>query len=386
MAEMLPVVKEHPNFPDELPVLPLKGAIAFPLTLIPLSVGLERSMKLVDDAMSGNRLMLLSGQKEELIEKPTVAQLYSVGTVAVIHQLSRTSDKSYRLVAQGLERVRITSSVSELPYLKATFTVIPDETKSGMEVDALRHVMLDALRKMTAFSDQYGEELVDIIEGVTDTRQLIYIVASTLSLVMKKQQEVLEIDSLEDKLKKIIEWLQHEIAIRELGRKITSETKERLTKEQKDYFLREQVRSIKKELGEGDDDSEIGNLKKRLKEANLPEEAKREADRELSRLLHVPAASPEHGIILTYLDWLASLPWEKMSGGTIDIVRARKILDEDHYDLEKIKDRLIEYLATKKLRQERKVKDVTREPLLCLVGPPGVGKTSLGKSIARALN
>lgn len=382
----LPVVRSKDRLPEDLPVLPLKGVVAFPTTLIPLAIGLERSIKLIDDVMHGNRLLFLVAQKDDMVERPTGEQLYGIGTIAVIHQLVRNPDQSLRVVVQGLERARIVKINSEEPYLKAHLEILPDQVNTTMETEGLRQAMLDALRRLTLFSGHLGEELVDIVEGVSDTRQLVYVIASTLSLGVNIQQEVLELDTVEEKINRLLSWLQHELAIRELGRKITTETKERLTKEQREYFLREQVRSIKKELGEGEDTSELGELKKRLKEAGLSEEAQREADRELQRLENVPPASPEHGIILTYLDWLASLPWKKLTGGEIDIVRARKILDEDHYDLDKIKDRIVEYLAVKKLRLERKVDSASREPILCFVGPPGVGKTSLGQSIARALN
>ncbi|MBI5447247.1 MAG: endopeptidase La [Gammaproteobacteria bacterium] len=386
MSENLPVISSKKSLPEDLPVLPLKGVVAFPSTLIPLSIGLERSIRLIDDVMNGNRLLFLLTQKDELVEKPTQEQLYPVGTVAVVHQLTKNSDKSLRVVVQGLERARLIKLNDEGVYLKAHIEMLPEKIAQGIEVEGLRQAMLDALRRLTLFSGNFGSDVVDVVESVSDTKQLVYVIASTLSLGVKTQQEILETDSIEEKISRLLTWIQHEIAIRELGKKIATETKERLTKEQKEYFLREQVRSIKKELGEEEDTSELGILRKKLKQAKLSEEAEKEAERELKRLENVPAASPEHGIILTYLDWLASLPWAKLTGGQIDVVKARKILDEDHYDLEKIKDRIIEYLSVKKLRQERKVKDITREPLLCFVGPPGVGKTSLGQSIARALN
>lgn len=374
------------QFPELLPVLPLKGAVIFPLTLTSLSVGLERSILLIDEVTKGNRLLLLVAQKDELIESPTLDQLYDVGTIATVHQSIRESDRSMRVVVQGLERAKIVSAQTQKPYLIAKATLYPDIESEGMKLDGLRHALLDALRKMATFSGAQAEELVSVVESVQNTRQLIYTIASTLSMGMKTQQEILELTTTEEKLNRLLEWIQHEIAIRELGRKISFETKERLSKDQKEYFLRQQISSIKHELGESDDSPEISELKKRIEEAHLPEEAAKEAKRELERLADVPSASPEHGIILTYLDWLASLPWDKLTGGEIDIKKAREILDADHYDLEKIKDRIIEYLAVRKLRQDRKITDVTREPILCFVGPPGVGKTSLGQSIARALN
>lgn len=378
--------RDEGPYPEYLPILPLKGSVIFPLTLTSLSVGLPRSVNLIEEALAGNRLLFLVAQKDGMIELPSIEQLHLIGTIATIHQIIRDDDKSIRVVVQGLERGKLLEMTSETPYLKGRIERFPDVISEGMKVEGMRHALLDALKKMAAFSGPQSEELMSVVEAIREPRQLIYTVASTLSMGIKTQQDILELNTTEEKLERMLSWIQHEIAIRELGRKITHETKERLTKDQREYFLRQQISSIKQELGEGDEDSELGDLKKRLDEANLPEEARKEADRELKRLSDVPSASPEHGIILTYLDWLASLPWNKKTGGAINIKRAREILDEDHYDLEKIKDRIIEYLAVRKLREDRQIKEVAREPLLCFVGPPGVGKTSLGQSIAKALN
>src|SRR3989338_8938301 len=244
MSDTLPVATNQTNFPESMPVLPLKGAVAFPLTLIPLSIGLERSVRLVEDAMHGNRLIFLTSEK---------------------------------------------------PYLTAQIESLPDQMTVGVELEGLRRAILDALRRMVILSTHLGDELVDIVEEIADIKQLVYVISSTLSLGMKVQQEILEIDTIEGKLTRLLAWLQHEISIRELGKKITLDTRERLTKAQKDYFLREQVRSIQKELGEDEDSMETGELKKRLEAAGLSEEAHREAWRELERLSNIPTASPEHG-------------------------------------------------------------------------------------------
>ena len=269
--------------------------------------------------------------------------------------------------------------------------------------------MVDLFRRLVPLVEELPNELVGAVESLEDPRQLAYLVASTIPLPGPTRQELLEEDVLDTKMQRLVELLQHELAVRELGQKITTETRERMTKAQREYFLREQLRAIRRELGDEEENGDLGQLRKRIEEAGLPEEARREADRELGRLGNVPPASPEHGIIRTYLDWMASLPWNKLTGGEIDVPKARQILDEDHYDLEKIKDRILEYLAVKKLRQDRQataaevVEDgsvetpapntqsetptdrVAREPILCFVGPPGVGKTSLGQSIARSL-
>ena len=281
--------------------------------------------------------------------------------------------------------------------------------------------MLDLFRRLVALIPELPDELVSAAESLTDPRQVAYLVASTPLLDGAARQEILELESVDAKLRRLVEILQHEESVRELGQRIASETQNRMTKTQREYYLREQLRSIQQELGGDEDDPELADLRRRIAEANLPEEARREADRELERLASIPSASPEHGIIRTYLDWIANLPWDTLSGGEIDVARAREVLDEDHYDLEKIKDRILEYLAVRKLREERQAiqkeeevvpanvgVDVSgegeivpepapnvqqetpgdraaREPILLFVGPPGVGKTSLGQSIARAL-
>jgi ATP-dependent Lon protease len=399
-----------PAIPDVLPVLPLRGGtVIFPLAVVPLLVGQERSVRLIDDVMRGDRLVALVAQKSDTPELAGPDDVHEIGTAGVIHQLMRSPDGTIRLVIQGLERIRLGEFVQTEPYLKAHVKIAPDTISTGVETQGLRRAVVDLFRRLVPLVDELPNELVGAVEGLEEPRQLAYLVASTLPLPGPTRQELLEQDVLDAKLQRLVELLQHELAVRELGQKITAETRERMTKAQREYFLREQLRAIRRELGDEEENGELAQLRKRIEEAGLPEEARREAERELDRLANVPPASPEHGIVRTYLDWMASLPWNKLTGGGIDVPKARAILDEDHYDLEKIKDRILEYLAVKKLRQERQaraaevVEDgsvetpapnaqsetptdrVAREPILCFVGPPGVGKTSLGQSIARAL-
>ncbi len=391
------------TIPDALPVLPLREAVVLPLTAMPLAVGQPRSLRLIDDVMRGNRLLALAAQREAKTEAAEPEDLYRVGTVGVIHQMARVPDGTVRLMVQGLERIRIVDWIGREPYLVARIEQIPDQTGEATEVEALRHAVMEIFRRLVEVSPDLPDELGAAIENVTDSRHLAYFVASVVPFDMATRQTLLETDPVSDKLRRLVDVLQRELAVRELGRKITTETQERLTKQQREFYLREQLRSIQRELGEaeGGGDTQVDDLRRRIEEAGLPEEARREAERELGRLGGIPAASPEHGMIVTYLEWLSSLPWSKLSGGTIDIRRARDVLDEDHYDLDKIKDRILEYLAVKKLRQEREARagvaavpaapprvtgdTPAREPILCFVGPPGVGKTSLGQSIARAL-
>jgi ATP-dependent Lon protease len=382
--------------PDVLPVLPLRDAVVFPLTATPLMVGQPRSVRLVDDVMRGNRLLALVAQRDPTPEPATPEVLYRLGTVGMIHQLARGPDGSVRLMVQGIERIRILDWAGTEPYIVARVEAAPDQVVEGTEVDALRRAAADIFRRLVEASPELPDELGVAAEGFTDPRHLLYFVASLMPLDLPVRQELLEMDPVPAKLRRLVDLLQRELAVRELGRKITSETEERLSKKQREYYLREQVRSIQRELGEDrEGGGQVPELRRRIDEAGLPDEARREAERELARLADLSPASPEHGMIGTYLEWMASLPWSKLRGGTIDIGRAREVLDQDHFDLETVKDRLLEYLAVKKLRQERGGPanrpaadgpgEPPREPILCFVGPPGVGKTSLGQSIARAL-
>ena len=397
--------------PDALPILPLRDAVVFPLTAVPLAVGQPRSLRLVDEVMRGNRLIALVAQRDGKAEATTLADLHRIGTVGMIHQLARAADGSVRLMVQGLERIRLLDLVGAEPYLVARVEVAPEQqVQAGQatEVDALRRAVVDIFRRLVEASPDLPDELAAAVESVTDPRHLLYFVASVIPLDVPARQELLEMDAIPAKLRRVVDVLQRELAVRELGRKITTDTEERLSKKQREFYLREQLRSIQQELGDEDPgSSQVAELRRRIEEGGLPDEARREAERELQRLAGLSPASPEHGMIVTYLEWMASLPWSKLAGGVIDVHRAREVLDEDHFDLEKVKDRILEYLAVRKLRQERgspagqtvsagggpvpaeppRVTDdsPTREPILCFVGPPGVGKTSLGQSIARAL-
>jgi ATP-dependent Lon protease len=398
---------EH-AIPDALPVLPLRDSVVFPLTAVPLAVGQPRSLRLVDDVMRGNRLLALVAQRDPKTEPAGPADVYRVGTVGMIHQLARGPDGSVRLMVQGMERIRLLDWVGTEPYLVARVEAAPDHAAETTEGDALRRAVVDIFRRIVGASAELPDELAVAAENLPDPRHLAYFVASVVPLDLAVRQEVLELDPVAAKLRRLVDVLQRELAVRELGRKITSDTEERLSKKQREFYLREQLRSIQQELGEDEagSSSQVAELRRRIEEAGLPDEARREAERELGRLASISPASPEHGMITTYLEWMASLPWSKLSGGAIDIHRARQVLDEDHFDLEKIKDRILEYLAVRKLRQDRaapaggppsaespapaEAPRVTgdspaREPILCFVGPPGVGKTSLGQSIARAL-
>jgi ATP-dependent Lon protease len=402
------ISREEQKFPELLPLLPIRGSVAFPYVLIPLTVSQPQSIRLVDDVMQENRMLFLVTLKNETTDLVRPQDLYQVGTIAIIHRLIRGTDGSLRLLVQGLERARILEVTEKDPYFKSQIKPIPDITTNEEKNESLRIAILDLLKPLRNLIDDLSDEIVASMENVKDIRQLIYLVASVIPFTTTVRQEILDIDPLEAKLQYLVGALQHEIVVREMARKIVSETQERMTKAQRDYFLREQVRSIQKELGEGGEQVEVNELRERIEKLGLPTEAKNEADRELERLAAMPTASPEYGIIRTYLEWIASLPWSKVTGRAIDIHHARQVLDKDHYDLEKIKDRILEYLSVKQLRQDRQLSNIVkkedenvlsdqesvgmvddfvfREPILCFLGPPGVGKTTLGQSIARALD
>jgi ATP-dependent Lon protease len=405
-----------PAIPDALPVLPLRGdAVILPFVIAPLTVGQERSVRLIDDAMRRDRLIAVVASLPGAPETPGPDELHRVGTAATIVQLVRIPDGTLRLLIQGIARIRLLDFLDTMPYLVAKVEEAPERHEPSDEIEALKRAVIDVFRRLVLMADELPGELVTAAEKLTDPLQVVYLIASSVAFPPEARQELLELDPVEAKLRRLVELLQHEVAVRELGQKITSDTTERLSKTQRDFYLRQQLESIQRELGE-EDQPELADLRRQIEEANLPEDARREADRELARLATIPPASPEHGIIRTYLEWMAALPWTVTSGDVIDVTLARRVLDEDHYDLEKVKDRILEYLAVKKLRRDRferraaeaeaggaieasdadpvpgpnrmRETDVdrdARDPILCFVGPPGVGKTSLGQSIARAL-
>jgi len=401
-------VTSIPDIPSLLPILPLRETVAFPLALLPLAVGQERSIRLVDDVMRTTRLLGLVAQRKPEVKAATAEDLYEVGCAAVIQQMARAENGTIRVVAQGLERIRIKQIVQTEPYLIARVERAPEIVSPGTETDALVRTLRSLYERIAALSLGVPKELSAVVQTMSDPIALAYLVASSVPLSTSDRQAILEADSSLTKLRRLIELLQHEIAVGELEEKITSETREKISKSQRDYMLREQMKTIQRQLGEEDGDgSELQDLRKALDEARFPEEVRNEAEREYRRLAQMQPGSPESGMIRSYLDWLVSLPFGKTTGRPIDVARARQILDEDHYDLEKIKDRILDYLAVQKLKSERATAtsaskaapvstedsplpitaedEARREPILCLVGPPGVGKTSLGQSIARAM-
>lgn len=387
---------ERMSLPDTLPILPLRGVVVYPNTAVPLTVGQARSIKLVDDVVSGDKLVGLVAALNPEQETPGPNELYRVGTVATVHRLLRAPDGTVRLLVQGIERFRLGEFIEEEPYLRAHITRAPETDEKNIETDALARNARDQFQAITQMIPSFPEELVSSILSLEDPLQTVYTIANFQRIDLKDAQEILEIDSVYNKLKKLIGLLVREAEVLTIGQKIQNEARGEIEKVQKDYYLREQMKAIQRELGERDEQSEeIEEFRKKIEAAKMPEEADKQAKRELDRLSRLPTAAAEYGVIRTYLDTLVSLPWSTDTKDNLDIAHARQVLNQDHYGLEDVKDRILEFLAIRKLRLDR-INDKKEEPtdlirrdregvILCFVGPPGVGKTSLGQSIARAM-
>jgi ATP-dependent Lon protease len=384
------------KYPDVLPILPLRGVVVYPFTAVPLTVGQQRSIKLVDDVVAGDKLVGLLAAKDPELETPGPNDLFRVGTIAIIHRLLRAPDGTIRLLVQGVDRFRCGEFVAEEPYLKAHVELAPEKVEQGLEIDALARNARDQFQQITQMIPSFPEELAGSITSVEEPLQTAYTIANFQRMDLKDAQEILELESVAEKLKKLVGLLVREAEVLQLGQKIQNEARGEIEKVQREYFLREQMKAIQRELGERDEQAaEAEELRKKIEDAKMPEEAEKQSKRELERLSRLPTAAAEYGVIRTYLDWLVSLPWSKSTDDNLEIAHAREILDKDHYGLEDVKERILEFLAIRKLRIDRK--DEAKAPsddlirreregvILCFVGPPGVGKTSLGQSIARAM-
>ena len=372
--------KEKIFIPNHLPILPLRGTVLFPELILPIMVGRKKSVKLIDEAMEGDRIIGVVTQHSSDVEDPESNELYDIGVAAHLVRMVREMDGTQRVIVQGLERIKISRYIKEDPYFVAEVKVLPEEEAKGVEIDALVMNMKNLFQRAVELALHLTVELKNMVLNIKDPGILADIIASNLSINPSEKQEVLEIFDVKDRLNKVHLLLAREVQILELGDKIQSQVKEDIDKTQREYYLREQMKTIKKELGEIDEHStELEELKQKVENAGMPEEARKTAEKELDRLAKMPPASAEYTVARTYLDWLIELPWSKSTDDNLAIDHARQVLDEDHYDLEKVKKRVLEYLAVRKLKKDMK------GPILCFVGPPGVGKTSLGMSIARAM-
>src|SRR5437879_1847313 len=407
------------SIPDVLPVLPLKETVIYPFAVQPLGVGQERSIRLIDDVMRGNRLVVLVAQKSAEIEQAGSDDIFKIGTVSRVARMIRMPDGTIQIIVQGLERVDIGEFTQEKPYLAAHVTIRTDTQEVDNETEAIKRNVVNYFQRLVALVQNVPEGVAAATLNLEEPRQVVYVIATFVQMELELRQNLLELDSVRAKLENLSSFLSHELEIFELGKKIQTSAQEEMGKVQREYLLREQLKAIQRELGEeSEEQATVNELRRKIDEARMPEEALKEANRELSRLEKLPTVSPEYSIIRTYVELLTSLPWSKSTGEKIDVPHARQVLDQDHYDLEKIKDRILEYLAVRRLKEERlaeqtqrskemdtiedgvetedirptqplqsqeALRQINREPILCFVGPPGVGKTSLGQSIARAL-
>jgi ATP-dependent Lon protease len=366
--------------PNEIPVLPLRGTVLFPDLILPIMVGRKRSVRLIDEAMDSDRIIGVITQKRSEIEDPKETDLYTVGVAALILRMIRELDGSQRVIVQGVSRIKIKEYLQKEPYYRARVDSIEEGMLQGVEVDALMMNLKNLFQRAVELAPYLTAELGTMVSNIKSPNILSDLIASNLNISTSEKQGILETFDVQERLSKVHLYLNKEVQVLELGNKIQSQVKEDIDKTQREYYLREQLKAIKKELGELDDHTaEIKELKERIKKAKMPPEALTASEKELDRLSKIPPASAEYTVARTYLDWLVDLPWSDTTGDNLDIHNAQKTLDEDHYDLEKVKKRILEYLAVRKLKADMK------GPILCFVGPPGVGKTSLGKSIARTM-
>jgi len=366
---------------EALPVLPLRETVVFPDSMTPLAIGQERSIKLVDEAVANDStIALVATRNAHEEEAQTADDIYSVGTAAVIHKMIRVPDGTLRILVQGMRRVHLDRVVQSDPYLVGEFSDLPDVEGPETEVEALARNVEALFSRIIGLVPYLPDELQLAAANAEDPSTLANLIATTMRLKAPEKQELLEEASIEARLRRLTVVLNRELEVLELGTKIQSQVQSEMEHSQREYFLRQQLKAIQDELGEGDEQqAEIAELRGQIEEAHLPEEADRAARRELDRLGKLPPAAAEYGVIRGYLEWILSLPWNETTEDNLDLEHARSVLDEDHYDLEKVKERIVEQLAVSKLKQD------LAGPILCFVGPPGVGKTSLGQSIARSL-
>ena len=373
-------IRASEPLPEALPVLPLRETVTYPESLTPLAVGQERSIKLVDDVLGSNRMLAMVASRDPAEEEPGPQLLYDVGVVGVVARMLKVPDGTIRILVQGSQRVKLGPYLAEEPYLVAKVEELPDVVEESPELEALTRNVQTTFSEIIEQIPYLPEELQMAVANIDEPSALAHLIAGALRIGTEEKQELLEELNVGRRLRRLSQILARELEVIQLGTQIQSQVQSEIDKGQREYFLREQLKAIQSELGEGDEQqAEINELRERLEAAGLPEHAQKAADRELSRLEKLPAAAAEYGVIRSYLEWLVELPWSERTEDNLDIGHARKVLDADHYDLEQVKDRILEYLAVRKLKPD------SPGPILCFVGPPGVGKTSLGRSIAKAL-
>jgi ATP-dependent Lon protease len=373
-------VEVQATLPEALPVLPLRDSVAFPDTMMPLAVGQERSIELVNDVLGGNRMLVMVASKDAENEEPGPDDLYRVGVVGVVARMLKVPDGTVRILVQCGQRVGLGEFVATRPYLVARISEAPDEVIPSPELEALVRNVQTTFSRIIEDLPYLPEELQLAVANVDDPAELAHMIAASLRIKTEDKQRLLEERNVTKRLRLLSEILARELELVEIGTRIQSQVQSEMDKGQREYFLRQQLRAIQEELGEVDEqEAEAQELRTLLEEANLPEHVWKVAERELGRFERLPPQSAEHGVIRTYLEWLASLPWSKSTEDNLDLKHARTVLDRDHYDIERVKDRILEFLAVRKLKPD------ARSSIVLFVGPPGVGKTSLGRSIAAAM-
>ena len=368
------------EIPGELPLLPLRDTVLFPNSFMPLAVARESSVRLIDEAVADRRLIGVFTQRDASVEEPGQADLYPIGTITHIHKMFKLPDGSLRLIVQGLSRIQLDRLAASHPYLRAAVSPAPEvlRDEDRLEIDALQRNIKSNFQQVVSLSPLLSDDLQTLAMNIAEPGRLADFIASSLTTISTTvKQEVLETLNVRERMDKLNRILIKESEVLELGSKIQSQVQSEVGKNQREYFLREQLKAIQKELGEGDDQTkEIEELREKIEGSGMPDPVRKEAHRELDRLSKMPVAAAEYTVSRTYLDWLVALPWAKRTDEVIDLARTKAVLDADHSDLEKVKDRILEYLAVRKLNPE------VKGPILCFVGPPGVGKTSLARSIA----
>jgi ATP-dependent Lon protease len=372
------------TYPSELPVVPLRQTVVFPLTLQPLSINRPVSIEAVNRALAGDRLIFLPLQNNDK-DEPEPPDLRTIGTIAAIRQMAKVPNGGIHIIVEGLVRARATEVTVSGVSLRATVSPAPDVAEKTLEIEAYVRRLHELIDRALSLSTGLSQELRGLVAGIDDPLRLAYLLASLLDMKAEEKQHILEDDTLKAKLEAISNALGREIALLEMKSKIESAAQQEMTDAQRQYYLRQQLKAIQEELGEGEK-TEVADLRTRLAEAKLPEAVDKVAGRELDRLERMTPASPEYQMIRTYFDWVLDIPWSTLTDDRLDPVAARTVLDEDHYDLDKVKERIVEYLAVQKLKMRQSASAQIKGPILCFVGPPGVGKTSLGQSIARAMN
>jgi endopeptidase La len=372
------------TYPSELPVLALRQTVVFPLTLQPLAVNRPMSVDAVNRALSGDRLIFLALQTNDK-DEPEPGELHTVGTIGAIRQMAKTPTGAIHIIVEGQQRAKADAMTKQNASLRATVRPLPEAAARTIEVDAYLRRLHELIDRALALSSGLSQELRGLVAGIDDPLRLVYLLASLLDMKAEEKQKILEDDNLTAKLEAVAAALGREIALLEMKSKIETAAQQEMTDAQRQYYLRQQLKAIQDELGEGEK-TEVQELRKRIADAKLPEAVAKVTDREVERLERMTPASPEYQMIRTYIDWVLDVPWSITTEDRLDPVAAREVLDQDHYDLDKVKERIVEYLAVQKLKSRQTGVTQIKGPILCFVGPPGVGKTSLGQSIARAVN